>query len=498
MEGESHKSKSSRFRKYWFTAGKHKRPDPCCPSNEISDGDDYESENFLEKVLSRSVDMAPYKLANELRIFVGTWNVAGRSPIGSLAVDLDDWLNLKDAADLYVLGFQEIVPLQTRTVVGAEDTTKATNWNLLIGKILNDKYGCPWLTPMMTNTATGDEDYKRNKDSKRPRSFAGGDQTPIKFPGRIPANRVMGGSRYVLLASKKMVGVFISVWIKRDLVRKYYISNVKVCSVACGIMGYLGNKGSVSVSMSIEGTSFCFVAAHLASGEKKGDERRRNRQVSEIFRRTFFARTPKDDCYPNPRPPPLTILGHDQIFWFGDLNYRLYLEDSFARQLIKEQEWEALQEFDQLRKEQEAGGVFQGWREGNIEFAPTYKYSSSNCNRYSGGPLRRTGEKQRTPAWCDRILWYGKGVRQLSYFRSESKFSDHRPVSAQFLAQIELLESTNPRVIALSKFLPCIPPPKQMVKGETNEEAKSTLAALMVKDREESSPWVRNSYRTNI
>lgn len=38
------------------------------------------------------------------RIFVGTWNVAGRSPVGSLAVDLDEWLNLKDSADIYVLG----------------------------------------------------------------------------------------------------------------------------------------------------------------------------------------------------------------------------------------------------------------------------------------------------------------------------------------------------------------------------------------------------------
>lgn len=36
---------------------------------------------------------------------MGTWNVAGRSPIGSLAVDLDDWLNLKDEADMYVLGY---------------------------------------------------------------------------------------------------------------------------------------------------------------------------------------------------------------------------------------------------------------------------------------------------------------------------------------------------------------------------------------------------------
>lgn len=38
------------------------------------------------------------------RVFVGTWNVAGKSPVGSLAVDVNDWLNLKEAADIYALG----------------------------------------------------------------------------------------------------------------------------------------------------------------------------------------------------------------------------------------------------------------------------------------------------------------------------------------------------------------------------------------------------------
>lgn len=93
------------------------------------------------------------------------------------------------------------------------------------------------------------------------------------------------------------------------------------------------------------------------------------------------------------------MLYNSQIFWFGDLNYRLYVDTNLARQLIKKQDWRALQEFDQLQRELEHGGVFQGWKEGNIKFAPTYKYSSSNCNRYSGGLPSRAGEKQRTPAW---------------------------------------------------------------------------------------------------
>ena len=144
-------------------------------------------------------------------------------------------------------------------------------------------------------------------DSERRKSVSGYGAAPMRERSKTINGMPNFGSKYELMASKKMVGVFMSVWMKSELLRKYCVSNVKVCSVACGIMGYLGNKGSVSVSMSIEGTSFCFITAHLASGEKKGDEGRRNHQVSEIFRRTCFPRSSSDDDNPH----PLTILGHE-------------------------------------------------------------------------------------------------------------------------------------------------------------------------------------------
>jgi len=39
---------------------------------------------------------------------------------------------------------------------------------------------------------------------------------------------------------------------------------------------------------------------------------------------------------------------------------------------------------------------------------------------------------------CDRVLSYGKGIRLLSYKRSELKLSDHRPVAATFTADVEV------------------------------------------------------------
>lgn len=40
---------------------------------------------------------------------------------------------------------------------------------------------------------------------------------------------------------------------------------------------------------------------------------------------------------------------------------------------------------------------------------------------------------------CDRIIWYGKGLKQQLYTRGEVKISDHRPVKAIFTAEVGVL-----------------------------------------------------------
>lgn len=44
----------------------------------------------------------------------------------------------------------------------------------------------------------------------------------------------------------------------------------------------------------------------------------------------------------------------------------------------------------------------------------------------------------RTCYRCDRILSFGAGMKLLNYRRSELKLSDHRPVTATFMAEVEV------------------------------------------------------------
>lgn len=51
-----------------------------------------------------------------------------------------------------------------------------------------------------------------------------------------------------------------------------------------------------------------------------------------------------------------------------------------------------------LRMKLMKGHVLQGWHEGTIKFAPTYKYIP-NSDLYYGCFQEKKGEKRRSPAW---------------------------------------------------------------------------------------------------
>jgi hypothetical protein len=96
--------------------------------------------------------------------------------------------------------------------------------------------------------------------------------------------------------------------------------------------------------MTLHQTSFCFICSHLASGQKEGDEFRRNSDVLEILRLTLFSRI----CRRGVRKIPEKILEHDKVIWFGDLNYRIALSYADTKNFLMENNWDVLFERDQV------------------------------------------------------------------------------------------------------------------------------------------------------
>lgn len=138
------------------------------------------------------------------------------------------------------------------------------------------------------------------------------------------------------------------------------------------------------------------------------------------------------------------IFNHEFLYWFGDLNYRIDVQDiELVHLKIQERDWPFLLAKDQLLHSRSKGLAFDAFDEGTIKFGPTFKYL---CGSHSYD-RSKAANKQRIPAWCDRILWKGKGVRQLFYRRSELLLSDHKPVSSMFEVQAKVLEIKKKKTI---------------------------------------------------
>ena len=82
----------------------------------------------------------------------------------------------------------------------------------------------------------------------------------------------------------------------------------------------------------------------------------------------------------------------------GDMNYRILCSSAeIVHKLITSNEWDVLAMNDQLLIEKKIGRVGQGFREGNIAFAPTFKFDV--------GPAFQDYKLSRMPSWTDRILY---------------------------------------------------------------------------------------------
>jgi hypothetical protein len=90
------------------------------------------------------------------------------------------------------------------------------------------------------------------------------------------------------------------------------------------------------------------------------------------------------------------------------------------------------------------GHVLDHFSEPPLNFRPTYKFDH-NSDEYD------TSKKKRLPAWTDRILYVDRGVSCIAYDSDFSlRSSDHRPVFATFVCQVDIPDRVSWNTGALS------------------------------------------------
>ena len=225
------------------------------------------------------------------------------------------------------------------------------------------------------------------------------------------------GADYVVLRSTHLVALGLFVFIKRELTCR--LREVEVASIKTGLMGMAANKGGIGIRMKIDDSSLAFVTAHFAAGQSAVEDR--NRDYWTITNGLLFRGA--------------KLLDVDNVFWFGDFNYRVDMENQAARAIVSKRNYTELIRNDQLSIQMRNGSAFKGFKEGELNFDPTYKYDNGSIS-YD------TSEKQRVPAWTDRVIYRGDFISLIEYSRGEQVMSDHRPVKAIFNISVALFDQT--------------------------------------------------------
>lgn len=239
------------------------------------------------------------------------------------------------------------------------------------------------------------------------------------------------GPYYVMLYAAAHGVLYLTVFVRRDLI--WFCSEVEHATVTTRIISQIKTKGAVGITFTFFGTSFLFITSHFTSGDAKVYER-----ILDYNKIVEALALPKGlpDTNPYRSTPSDVTTRFDQVFWFGDFNFRLSKDRADVEIILNRTaggDMGLLLEHDQLSKEMKDGSIFKGFQEAPIHFFPTYKFDIG-CDVYD------TTSKQRTPSYTDRILFRNRqpdDIRVIKYTScSHIKTSDHRPVVGVFQVKL--------------------------------------------------------------
>jgi len=190
----------------------------------------------------------------------------------------------------------------------------------------------------------------------------------------------------------------------------HLISDIRSIAVATGLGDKLGNKGGIAISFTVAESSFCFGNAHLAAHQhatiRRTNEFRRisnhivarllqqnrNSEVSEgsssddeltascdqdedVLSESNLPQYSSDDLRTDSGPQLNPLIDvFDKVFWFGDLNFRVYGTREVVDGMLESHMHDALLCNDQLTMLMRFNRVFSGFSEGPLNFFPTYKF----------------------------------------------------------------------------------------------------------------------------
>ncbi|KAJ6440011.1 Inositol polyphosphate-related phosphatase [Purpureocillium lavendulum] len=374
--------------------------------NKVRVWDGLMQDDWLEEEM-KSKD-TKYCDFDEIKAHIMTWNAGASTPHSLRYSDGDanffqELVQSSGSPDIFIFGFQELVDLEDKTATAKRFLKSSKKKEGTDQERMSHQYR-DWRDFLMKTL----DDY-------------------------MPADDL-----YHLLHSAPMVGLFTCVFVKSSLRER--IRNLSAAEVKRGMGGLHGNKGAVCVRFQVDDSSLCFINCHLAAGQSQSSSR--HNDVAAILDTVMFPEERDSaaciDSFTGGGDGTM-ILDHELCIINGDLNYRI---DTMSRdtvvKAVKQQNLGKLLERDQLlvARRRNPGFRLRAFDELPITFAPTYKYDVGTDN-YD------TSEKKRSPAWCDRLLYRGRGrIQQRDYRRHEVRVSDHRPVTGSFRLWVK---KVNPR-----------------------------------------------------
>ena len=347
--------------------------------------------NYL--LLSRKKEFTKF---NDFYFFIGTYNLSGKSIDN--AIDIVTWLlSYKDNPldsenninvnninpEFYILGFQEIVDLNSANLLIKSNTEKKNKIKTLINNLLITTFKNP------------------NNDS------------------------------YQLMKELDLVGLYILIFVKSSCIQ--YIKNFDYQIIKTGLKGTLGNKGSILLRFNINDSNIALACSHLSSGQEKNEERKR--EIIDVLNYSFKK-------YPN-----IKFKEYDYYFYFGDLNTRLNLSlnDPMLIDLIKNHsndtntEFSSLIQNDQFYIYQKENMIISEMDEAPIRFSPTYKYVIGKTEYDFNKRVPSWCDRIFFKKYSNTI--------PLAYNKCLLGISDHQPIYGVYKLQIETINEEQKKII---------------------------------------------------